>query len=227
VFRPHAFRYFFLHAEMRQMLSAADVRELEAGLESGVIAPRFVSGDSHLRAVSLGVRAFLDRNYQPVGEGPVEARLFPGGEAAWIDTVPRLLGAPPPRQGAYVLAGQGWSERQSSGGRSFRRSRGKASTLLFPVLEPAAVTALRLTARSGADVPGLTAEVSLNGTRVGELALGPAFAVFVLPLPNGALARGLNQLEFSYPRRPAQTNPALSIDENSTLALESLSLDGR
>jgi hypothetical protein len=46
-------------------------------------------------------------------------------------------------------------------------------------------------------------------------------------LPNGALARGLNQLEFSYPRRPAQTNPALSIDENSTLALESLSLDGR
>lgn len=227
VFRPHAFRYFFLHAEMRQMLSAADVGELEAGLESGAIAPRFASGDAHLRAVSNRVRAFLDRNYQRVGEGPVEVRLFPGGEAAWTDTLPRLLGEPPPPRGAYVLAGEGWTERESSGGRSFRRSRGKASTLLFPVLDPGTIAALRLTARAGADVPGLAAEVRLNGAKVGDVALGSVFAAFVLPLPDGLLVRGLNRIDFSYPRRPAQTNPALSVDENATLALEGLSLDGR
>ncbi len=227
VFSPHAFRYFFLHAEMRQMLSAATVRELEAGLESGVIAPRFVSGDSHLRAVSAGVRGFLDRNYQRVGELAVEARLFPGGEASWTDTRARLLGEPPPPKGPYVLAGEGWWERESLGGRSFRRSRGKASTVWFPVLDPAAPTAVRLIARAGADVPGLTAEVRLNGGRVGELVLGPAFTDVVLPLPPGLLIRGFNRLEFSYPRRPAQTNAALSVDGNSTLALESLSLEGR
>jgi hypothetical protein len=98
---------------------------------------------------------------------------------------------------------------------------------LFPVLDPDRVAALRLSARSGADVPGLTAVVSLNGTRVGEIALGGAFVSFNLPASPGALVRGLNRLDFSYPRRPAQTNPALSVEENSTLALESLTLDGR
>jgi hypothetical protein len=227
VFSPHAFRYFFLHAEMRQMLSAADVRDLEGGLESGVIAPRFVSGDSHLRAVSSFVRDFLDRNYHKVGDGPVAARLFPGGEAAWDDSRTRQLGEPPPVRGAYVLAAEGWSERQSSGGRSFRRSRGKASTVLFSVRDPAEMAALRLSARAGAGVSGLAAEISLNGVRVGEVALGPAFAAFVLPLPPGVLVRGFNRLEFTYPRRPAQADPRLSADENSTLALESLAVDRR
>jgi hypothetical protein len=84
-----------------------------------------------------------------------------------------------------------------------------------------------LIARAGAEVPGLTAEVRLNGGSVGELALGPAFTGFVLPLPQGLLVRGLNRLEFSYPRRPAQTNPVLSGEGNAAMALESLSLEGR
>jgi hypothetical protein len=224
VFRPHAFRYFFLHAEMRQMLPDAVVRELESGLRGGAVAPRFVSADANLRAVSQGVRDFLDQNYAPVGVDPVEVRLFPGGEDSWDDARPRLPGQPSPSRGAYVLIGDGWSPRQSEAGRTFRRSRGKSSTLLFPVAKPNAFTILRLSARAGAQVPGLVAVVSLNGSSLGEIALGTAFTSFELSLPEGALVRGLNRLEFSYPRRPAQSGAVATVDENATLALESVAL---
>jgi len=210
---------------MRLMLEPATVRDLESGLEKGEIAPRFASADANLRGVSEGMRAFLDRNYSPSGLDPVEVRLFPGGEEKWDDSRPRFVGEPPPPHGAYVLAGEGWSPRQSVAGRSFRRSWGKVSTLLFSVAKPDEVTALRLSARAGADISGLTAVVRLNGSSVGELTLGPAFAVFDLSLPPQTLVRGLNRLEFSYPRRPAQTAAVATIDDNSTLALESLALE--
>ncbi len=224
VFRPHAFRYFFLHAEMRKMLSEAEVRELEDGLETGAIAPRFVSGDSNLRALSPRVREYLDRTYQPTGVEPVEVSVFPGGEVAWDDFAGRFLGERPPARGAYVLVGDGWSERQSAGGRAFRSSWGKTSVLRFPVLDPTRPCVLRLSARAGADVPGLRARVRLNGREIGELALGSAFAMFDLPIEPGGLIRGLNRVEFSYPLRPAQVKAARTVADNSALALESLTL---
>jgi hypothetical protein len=224
VFRPHAFRYFFLHAEMRKMLSETEVAELENGLESGTISPRFISGDSHLRAVSPRVRAYLDRTFEPSGTAPVEVSVFPGGKGNWDDFVPRLLGERPPPQGAYVLVEEGWFERQSLGGRAFRRSRGKTSSLRFPVLDPMKPCALKLSARAGSDVSGLSARVRLNGKEIGELPLGPAFATFDLPLEPGELLHGLNRVEFSYPLRPAQVNAVRLVEDNSALALESLAL---
>jgi hypothetical protein len=224
VFRPHAFRYFFLHAEMRRMLDGAVVRELEEGLADGAIAPRFVSTDSHLRAVSPRVRDFLDRNFAPAGVGPVAVRVFPGGTDTWVDENPRFPGSPTPRLGAYVLTLDGWSERHSNGQTTFRRSRGRLSTLLLPVLDPGRFFVLRLSARAGVDAPGLSARVTLNGSYLGEIPLGPAFLDFDLPLAPLILVRGLNRLEFSYPLRPAQLLTLSRVLDNSTLALESISL---
>ncbi len=224
VFSPHAFRYFFLHAEMRLMLDERTVKELEEGLKSGVISPRFASGDSHLRAVSRGVSDFLDRNFEPVGEGPLEISVFPGGTPGWDDGVTRFPGQLPPPRGAYVLSLDGWSERKSDGRRTFRRSRGKASTLLFPVLDPGAAESLLLSARAGADLPGLSATLRLNGKGIGDLPLGPAFAEFELKVEGGLLLRGLNRLEFSYPQRPARIDPVLAPEDNAALALESLTV---
>ena len=224
VFRPHAFRYFFLHAEMRMMLDSAAVRELEEGLTGGAIAPRFASADSHLRSVSPRVRDFLDRNFAPIGDGPVEVRLFPGAPEAWNDRTPRFIGQVPPATGAFVLALDGWSPRQSAGGRTFRRSRGKTSALVFSVRDPDALNTMRLEARAGADVAGLSALMRLNGRDIGEIALGPAFSTFDVPLEAGLVVRGLNRLEFLYPRRPAQVNAMFTGEDNATLALESLAL---
>ena len=224
VFRPHAFRYFFLHTEMRQMLSLGAVRELEDGLEQGAIAPRFASGDSHLKAVSPRVRDFLQRNFAPVGDGPLLLRVFPGGADGWDDTDVRFPGQIPPRSGPYVFALEGWSPRESIGGRTFRRSRGRTSALLFPVKDPDRVEGLVLSARAAADVPGLTATIRLNGKEMGELALGRAFSAYGLPIGSEMLVAGLNLLEFSYPVRPAQINPSLSTADNQALALESIAL---
>jgi hypothetical protein len=209
---------------MRLMLEERTVRELEEGLKSGAISPRFASGDSHLRAVSRGVSEFLDRNFEPVGQGPLEIRVFPGGMPGWDDGVTRFPGQLPPARGAYVLSLDGWSERKSDGRRTFRRSRGKTSTLLFPVLDPGAAESLLLSARAGADLPGLSATLRLNGKGIGDLPLGPAFAEFELKVEAGLLLRGLNRLEFSYPQRPARIDPVLAPEDNAALALESLTV---
>lgn len=206
------------------MLSEAAVREVEDGLETGAMAPRFVSGDLNLRALSPRVREYLDRNFEPVGVDPVEVSVFPGGEVGWDDFTGRFLGEPPPARGAYVLVEDGWSERQSLGGRTFRSSRGRTSVLRFPVLDPERPCVLKLSARAGADVRGLRATVRLNGREIGELLLGSAFAMFDLPIEPGGLIRGLNRVEFSYPLRPAQVKATLSVADNAALTLESLAL---
>ena len=224
VFRLHAFRYFFLHAEMRLMLDPKVVRELEVGLRSGTIAPRFASADSHLRALSPEVRSFLDRHFAVVGEGPVEVRLFPGGEELWDDTIVRFVGQLPPPTGPYVLADEGWLDRESFVGRPVRRSRGKISTLFFPVLHSDRIGRILITARAGASVSGMSVQARLNGVDIGEFALEPSFTESELRVPPGRLVRGLNRLEFSYPVRPAQVQSSLSAAENATLAIESLAL---
>jgi len=225
VFRPHAFSPFFLHAEVRQMLDEEAILRLEQGLAAGTLGRHVASADAHLSAVSPRVREILARDFEVVGEGPVTARLYPGGTAGWDDTRVREVGLAVPREGAYVLCGPGWSEREVRNGRAFRRSRGRNSTLVFPVLDPEPLSSISLMARAGADVEGLSAEVTLNGEPLGSIELGPVFTSSSLALAPGSLRRGLNRLELSYPRRPAQIDPVKAELGNETLALANLTLD--
>lgn len=224
VFRPHAWRFFFLHAELRQMLGEAERRELLEGLERGEVAPRLISFDGHSSRVSPQVTAFFERNYQPVGQGPLWARVFPASATAWDDAAARPLQRPAtPVAGAYVLVGQGWGDTEEEAGVRFRRSRGRLATLLVPLREPPAQR-LVLRGRMGSSVGGLAFEPWLNDVRLGSATPGPSWREHVFELAPGVLRAGLNRLELRFARTPNQAAPGHD-GPNAVLALESLRLE--
>jgi hypothetical protein len=65
VFRRHAWFYWMVHPEVRAMLPARAISELETGLETGSIRPDVVIFDPDLRAVSERVDAFIESHYRP------------------------------------------------------------------------------------------------------------------------------------------------------------------
>ena len=72
-FRPHAWRYHFLHAGVRARLTDADRRELANGLRSGRIAPGVVLFDANLGKVSAEVDSAIRDRFRPTGTPPVWA----------------------------------------------------------------------------------------------------------------------------------------------------------
>jgi hypothetical protein len=63
VFRPHAFRYFFLHREILAMLPRRDLAAYLDALERGRIRPKLVAMDPNLTALGPRFKAFVLRNY--------------------------------------------------------------------------------------------------------------------------------------------------------------------
>jgi 4-amino-4-deoxy-L-arabinose transferase-like glycosyltransferase len=63
VFRPHAFRYFFLHEETRAMLPRDEWDAYLDALERGAIRPRLIALDENLRALGPRFVGFVERNY--------------------------------------------------------------------------------------------------------------------------------------------------------------------
>ena len=63
VFRPHAFRHFFLHEETRAMLPSAEWDAYLDALESGRIRPKLIVLDQNLRAMGPRFLDFVDRRY--------------------------------------------------------------------------------------------------------------------------------------------------------------------
>lgn len=223
-FRPHAWRYYFLHAELRQMLGDEERRELLRGLRTGAIAPRLISYDGHSSRVSPEITAFFHEHYQAVGQGPLWARVFPLSAPAWDDAAQRPLQRPDAAPaGAYVLVGQGWDETEEEAGVRYRRSRGRLSVLLVPVREPRAAR-LVLRVRAGSRVTGLAFEALLNGASLGSAVPGPAWSEHLFEVDDGVLVRGLNRLALRYPRTPNQAQPGHG-GRNAVLALESLRLE--
>ena len=71
-----------------------------------------------------------------------------------------------------MTRGFDWSAPTAGRHQTFRRSRGKASTLLFPAKDPNRFGGIVLSARAAMDVPGLTATLKLNGKDLGEFRPG-------------------------------------------------------
>jgi hypothetical protein len=63
VFRPHAFRYFFLHPETRAMLPPREWDAYLDALERGRIRPKLVAMDPNLAALGPRFKSFVERNY--------------------------------------------------------------------------------------------------------------------------------------------------------------------
>jgi hypothetical protein len=74
VFRPHAYFFFFLHEELRAMLTDDERRRLVEDLEAGRIAPKLVILDKDLRAVSDDLTRFVEERYEPVGRHDIWKR---------------------------------------------------------------------------------------------------------------------------------------------------------
>ncbi len=65
VFRPHAYFYYFLHEEIRTMLSEEQRSALLDDLEGGRIRPKFIILDEHLRGFFPRLSRFFFDHYAP------------------------------------------------------------------------------------------------------------------------------------------------------------------
>jgi Dolichyl-phosphate-mannose-protein mannosyltransferase len=77
VFRPHAWRYFFLHPEMRGMLEESDYRALLDGLRTGAISPKVVVYDFDIMSLGPPFMNFILRHYYPIYPGTLRVRWRP------------------------------------------------------------------------------------------------------------------------------------------------------
>jgi hypothetical protein len=74
VFRPHAWFFFFLHNEVRAMLTEAEIRDLVSGLRDGRISPKLVVFDAALQNLAPELAGVLAQHYQPAGVGQIWRR---------------------------------------------------------------------------------------------------------------------------------------------------------
>jgi hypothetical protein len=74
VFRPHAYFYWMLHAEIKAMLTRQQIRQLLEDLRQGRIAPALVNLDNDLWTLSPEITAFLEEAYAPAGIDSIRLR---------------------------------------------------------------------------------------------------------------------------------------------------------
>lgn len=107
------------------------------------------------------------------------------------------LGAP----GARPFLGPGWSSQDErwAGTWSFVWATGATSTVRFHVIGDAP-SVIRFRARPADSPSGETQVVTarLNGMNLGSVELAPGANVYPIPLPDGAVVDGVNELELSY-----------------------------
>jgi hypothetical protein len=200
VFRPHAYFHFFLHDEIRVLLGPRGTTRLFGALRDGVVAPDFVVADADVLALPSDIVAFLRENYQPAERAPLWRR-----KDLWLDDGRWLdLGGGP----TAALAGRGWYAPESDGERTFRRGRGRRSSVRLPVRHPARCREVVLRARPEYVAPVATLEVAVNGRSVGSIRLLPGWREYALPLPRALLRRGVNAVQLSYDPVPAEIDPA-------------------
>lgn len=94
VFRPHAFRYWFLHEEVQAMLSEQEKNgELIEALQR--VQPRIVIRDQYIDALPAAVRTYLDTHYEGTPFPDIKIRkdlthiIRPPGASPAADSAPR------------------------------------------------------------------------------------------------------------------------------------------
>jgi hypothetical protein len=75
LFRPAAFRYFFLHEEVCAFLGEQEWGELTEGLESGRIRPELIAPNPAQCPFPPPIAAFVGAHYVPTGVGGILRRL--------------------------------------------------------------------------------------------------------------------------------------------------------
>ena len=67
VFRPHAWFFYFLHSDMRSMMTQEQFESLYQDLLTGRVAPRMILFDHDLNSLSPEITDFFKQHYTPVG----------------------------------------------------------------------------------------------------------------------------------------------------------------
>jgi len=76
-FRPHAYFYYFLHEELRMMLTEDDRLQFLNGVRSGLISPKFIFLDGDLSAYCPAAVPYFNQHYSPTDIGPIWVRKTP------------------------------------------------------------------------------------------------------------------------------------------------------
>jgi hypothetical protein len=224
VFRPHAFYYFFLHGEIRAMLTEEIWAELIDGLRSGAINPKLVLFDRNLRETPSEISDFLERNFVPIGHDPILALGVEDHRGLWTDEgVRSLSGAHRSVGEPYVLVEEGWHEPEMEEGVAFRASRGRHSRVQVPIRTVADYLAT-IRARLDYSEAPVSMALAVNGNKVGEMPCTPGWQEYSFRVPVGLLEKGFNEFVFSYSTTPRQANPDYH-GRNTVVAVEYLELE--
>lgn len=73
-FRPHAWFYFFVHPGVRHALSGGEIAAMVRDLDRGVLCPKAIVLDGHVRRLSPDVEAVVLRDYAPTEAASVFVR---------------------------------------------------------------------------------------------------------------------------------------------------------
>jgi Dolichyl-phosphate-mannose-protein mannosyltransferase len=192
VFRPHAYYYFFLHNQIRALLTGPEMDDLRRALRDGEIAPEVILFDLDLRRLSPDFAAFVEENYEPAGDPLVWRRkdLALDGAVAQgrID-----VGRGP----TAVLVGRGWTPPEEVHGRWLRRTRGRRSTLRLPLRQP--VEALVIVhARPEGATSGARLGLVVNDRPCGEQALIAGWSDYAFHVGASAWREGVNRVRLTH-----------------------------
>ncbi len=215
VFRPHADFHFFLHDEIRVLLGERGATRLFAALRDGVVAPDWVVADGDVLALPREIVTFLRENYEPVAPSPLWRR-----KDLWLDDGEWLdLGGGP----TDALAGRGWYAPESDGDRTFRKGRGRRSSVRLPLRRPARCRQVVLHARPESE-EATTVELTVNGRSLGTIRLSAGWHDYAVPLPRRLLRRGVNALQIAYDPVPSEADP-VDRGRDALAAVDGIALD--
>ena len=214
VFRPHAYRYFFLHDEVRALLAGPELDRLLGQLRDGTISPSFVVLDRDLRALPADIVLFLEANYEPTAVPPLWRR-----RDIWLDDPARAGRVDLGGGETDALAGQGWYRPEGTGDRTFRQGRGRRSSLRLPLRNAGTCRSLVISARLQYAVAAPRIEVRLNGTALGVLSPSEEWQDYRVALPSGLARSGMNTLRFLYDPVPREADPAFE-GRNALVAVD-------
>lgn len=219
VFRPHAHFYWLLQEEF-PMVTRQQRVGLLADLRSGRAAPKLVFLDRNLRLFSSDVTEFVEKNYEPFDHDIIWRR-----KDIWLDdrSSPLFGKLDLGRAPGSDLVGPGWSQPESEGETSFRRSRGRRSWLRVPIRVPGDFRAIVRTRLEWFTRP-VTFELSVNGTPVGRARLAEGWRDYHFRVPARLLRSGVNSFLFTYSRVPWQDDPQYQ-GRNTVMAVEYLKME--
>jgi hypothetical protein len=153
--------------------------------------------------------------------------LYDNLKGVWLDEGPRSLkgrvnlGEHP--EPVSFLIGDGWYHPEAEDGMTFRRSRGRRSSLRIPVLTPGDFRAF-LRARLELTETQVELDLDVNGEDCGLAELTPGWHDYTFFIPAHALHSGINDFVLRYSTTPRKERPEGG-GKNAVVSVQSLKLN--